>query len=251
MKRHNWLKLTIPLLALAALSLALFPPAGETPVIARPATAEGGDPPMLMLTFDDGPDPRTTEALAQGLAERGAAATFFFLGERAEAYPELTQLTFDSGHQLGSHGWDHSAPFTSLSDDALAAQVDDTARVIEDITGQPPAYVRPPYGAIDIPTAEKIPYPLMLWTIDTRDWEVQDAEEVRDYIVENAADGGVVILHDGFPTTVEAVLEAVDILQSQGWVFPTLAQYYQSIGFTPQPGVVYRGDELAYIYAQQ
>ena len=229
----------------------IFLLAGSLLLHGQPGKEEGlaagevaADGPIIALTFDDGPSDYTIE-LAQGLADRGVKATFFVLGKQVEKYPEETALLAELGHQIGSHGYDHSASFTVLSDQALADQLDQTIAAVEEAAGVEPVYVRPPYGSINKRTAQKIPQPLMLWTLDTRDWATQDADSVRESILSQAKDGSVVILHDGYPTTVEGVLEAVDTLLAEGWQFVTLEEYYAKQGMTPEPGQVYRGTALA------
>lgn len=201
--------------------------------------------PVLALTFDDGPNSTITPRLVDALNERGVRATFFMLGRLAERNPEVVDHAYASGHQICSHGWAHEHKLTDLDAAGLAVEIDDTARVIRNITGEDPTYVRPPYGAIDKKTAAKVAYPLMLWTIDTRDWESRDAEKVKQHILDNAFDGGVVLMHDCYESTLSGAIAAVDELQKQGWQFVTLAEYYDLFGIDLQPGVVYRGAGLA------
>ena len=199
------------------------------------------DRPCLMLTFDDGPSSDLTPRLVEELNARGVKATFFVLGKNAALNHDVIDLEFSSGHEVCSHGYDHQNKLTELSTGEINYQLDETAKVIREITGSDPTYLRPPYGAIDQATADKISVPMMLWTIDPRDWEVRDAEKVRDNILNDAYDGGVVICHDLYESTVQGVLDAVDVLLQDGWQFLTLSQYYQTIGMEPEPGQVYRG----------
>jgi len=201
--------------------------------------------PFMALTFDDGPSGDITPQLAEALAERGALATFFVLGKQAEEHREVVAYAAERGHQIASHGYDHKTRFTQIPDAQLEQELSMTDGIIADIVGSPPRYVRPPYGNIDQATAAKIHYPLMLWNIDPRDWEARTPEQLADYLVEHARNGGVVILHDEFANTLEGVLAAVDQLQSEGWQFVTLEEYYELLGLVPEPGKVYRGCELA------
>lgn len=201
--------------------------------------------PCLVLTFDDGPSQEQTPLLLEALDARGVKASFFVLGKNAERYQDTIAAAFSAGHDICSHGYDHQSKLTQLSQAEIDTQLDQTAQVIREITGSDPLYLRPPYGAIDRATAAKIPVPMMLWTIDPRDWESRDAAQVRDKILEDAFDGGVVICHDIYPSTVQGVVEAVDLLLEQGWQFLSLSQYYQVMGIEPQAGQVYRGTGLA------
>jgi len=201
--------------------------------------------PFMALTFDDGPSGDITAKLAQGLAERGARATFFVLGKQAEEHRDVVAYAAEQGHQIASHGYDHKTRFTQMSDEQLNQELSMTAGIIKDIIGSLPLYVRPPYGAIDEATAAKIEYPMMLWTIDPRDWEAKTPEQLADFIIEHASCGDVVIMHDEFANTLEGVLAAVDQLQAQGWQFVTLEEYYRLLGMVPEPEKVYRGKNPA------
>ncbi len=207
--------------------------------------ASGERLPVLALTFDDGPNSTITPRLIDALNERGIHATFFMLGRLAERNPEVVAYAYASGHQICSHGWAHEYRLTTLDDAGLAVEVEDTARVIRNITGEDPSYLRPPYGAIDKKTASRIRFPLMLWNIDPRDWDSRDAEKVKQHILDYAFDGGVVLLHDCYESTLSGAMAAVDELQAAGWQFVTLAEYYDLFDIALQPGVVYRGAGLA------
>ncbi|MDO4733134.1 MAG: polysaccharide deacetylase family protein, partial [Bacillota bacterium] len=200
--------------------------------------------PVMVLTFDDGPSPSLSPRLLDELNARGVKASFFVLGKNASYNREIIELEYASGHDVCSHGYDHQSKLTQLSDEELAYQLDETARVLRDITGQDPPFLRPPYGSINRETAAKIDIPMMLWTLDPRDWESRDAQQVRDKILEDAFDGAVVICHDLYESTLNGVLQAVDILLEQGWQFLSLTQYYQTIGLEPEPGKVYRGPNV-------
>lgn len=212
---------------------------------ADPLASPQEEGPVLALTFDDGPSANVTSELVAALNERGAKATFFMLGVNAQAYPKLVQFVQESGHQVASHGWDHAHYLTDLNETQLAAELSQADEAIYAAIGEYPAYLRPPYGAMDRTTAARIDKPMMLWTIDPRDWEVRDSQAVCDHIVENAYDGGVVIAHDNYQTTLDGVICAVDILAQQGYRFVTLEEYYEIFDIQPQPGVVYRGTLLA------
>ncbi|MCR4963348.1 MAG: polysaccharide deacetylase family protein [Firmicutes bacterium] len=215
--------------------------AGENET-AEPATDSPG---MMALTFDDGPSKENTPVLLDGLQKRDIRATFFVLGVRAQANTGIIERAHAAGNVICSHGYDHKERFTNLSAEGLADQLDRTAKIIYQITESYPPYVRPPYGAIDQSTAARIPHPMMLWTVDTRDWDVKDADIVCQNIVDAAKDGAVILLHDLYATSVEGALKAVDRLTAEGWQFVTLPELYKHLGITPEPGKVYRGGSLA------
>jgi|GEM_PF-5895669 len=204
-----------------------------------PAAADD-DQPVVALTFDDGPNGTVTPLLLEALAERGIKATFFVVGERVTENPDLVKAAYEAGNQICNHTYSH-LDLTSLSDGQLAYQIDTTSDLIESITGEAPRYVRPPYGYIDRETESHIGLPLMLWTVDPRDWESKDADAVYDQVMSHIYDGAVILMHDQYPSTYEAAVRIMDTLIMQNWRFLTLEQYFDYYGITPEPGHTYRG----------
>ena len=203
-----------------------------------------GPPPLLALTFDDGPSKEFTPLLLEGLRERGVHVTFFMVGSRAEKAPDIVLQAYEDGHVIGGHSYDHRAYFTKLSTDALQTQVQKTEDIICGITGEAsPLLLRPPYGSINDAVAQKTGKANILWSIDPRDWEVRDAQNIYTNIMERATDGGVVILHDIYGPTVEGTLQAIDELLDEGWQFLTVPELYASYGIPLQAGAVYRSPQ--------
>jgi len=219
---------------------------GESaPAGGQPQTDEPVHHPVVALTFDDGPSASVTPRLVEELNKRGIKATFFMLGTAAEANPDVVRLVHESGHQIASHTYDHGAYLTELTNEQLSFQINNTVKILRDITGSDPVYMRPPYGAMDKATASKIGWPMMLWTVDPRDWDSRDAQAVFDAVIGTVSDGSVVLFHDLYESTLEAVVMIVDQLITNGWRFMTLEQYYEHFGMEPQPGTVYRGTNIS------
>jgi peptidoglycan/xylan/chitin deacetylase (PgdA/CDA1 family) len=164
------------------------------------------------LTFDDGPFTDTTERLVGALKQAGAVATFFDVGQRAAARPELVELQRTAG-QVANHSYTH-AHLPDVSQERRFQELTETARVLD----HPNAFVRPPYGETsaatdaDIRKTELVP---VYWTTDTFDWQQPPVE----VIVKRAAavqPEGIVLLHDGHENTVKAVPQIVSELRSEG-----------------------------------
>ncbi len=118
-----------------------MPAAFFEPVVIRVEPLPG----TLALTFDDGPDPEWTPIILDILKERGVKATFFVLGWKVDAYPDLARRIVDEGHSLQSHAYRHHN-LTNRSDAAVGALLDDAAEAIFNATGTTPVCVRPPGG---------------------------------------------------------------------------------------------------------
>jgi len=228
-------------------STALAPPLPEAmPADSVPQEAEPGTarPSLLAFSFDDGPSKEYTPQLLAGLKERGVHVTFFMLGVRAEKAPEIVLQAYEDGNVIGSHGYDHKSYLTKLSGDALRSQLQKTDDIISNITGDaPPFLLRPPYGAINEAVAKKTGKANILWNIDPRDWDVRDAEKVYTRIMEHAVDGGVIIMHDIYGSSVEGALKAIDALLAEGFQLVTIPELYEAYGIPLQAGGIYRSPQ--------
>ena len=237
MKRGVWL-------ALAALVLIAVcggaQPAGDAVAADSAAAAEsGGDIKYVALTFDDGPSPRCTPQLLDGLKERGVRATFFVVGCQVVKDPDIVIRMAAEGHQVGNHSYDH-AQLDSLTCAQALADLQKNDDLLQELLGAGEYWVRPPYGLCSDREAESLTVPLVNWSVDTEDWKSKDADRIVDIIYRQTGDGDIILLHDRYQNTVDAVLRAVPHLQEQGYVFVTVAELLTLKGITPEAGVTYR-----------
>ena len=194
---------------------------------------------LLALTFDDGPHPEHTAVLLDGLRDRGAKATFFLVGCQVELAPELVERMAAEGHQIGVHTLDH-VQVNGLSRKEFEGQVEGLRRVLYPLIGERELWLRPPYGIMDENTLRWADSPVMLWSVDPEDWKDGSVERIVSHITERVRDGDVILLHDIYPTSVEAALQVVDKLREEGWRFVTVEQLLQYKGRTGETGQVYR-----------
>ena len=206
--------LAVPLLALAPRSEESLPASAAEPA-AMPEK-------YVALTFDDGPWPETTEQLLDGLAERGAKATFFLIGEQIAGHEDTVRRMADEGHQVGSHTFTHMDLSRGDPAERLReiAATDETLRAL---LGDGVYWLRPPWGFLAPQTAAAVEVPMVYWSLDTEDWRRLDADAVAQDIIDHARDGDIILLHDPYTTSVEAALRAIDALTPQGYRFVTLA----------------------------
>ena len=177
----------------------------------------------IALTFDDGPHPKYTEQLLDGLKERNVVATFFVTGENAENYPEIIRREQEEGHLIGNHTYSH-IQLTQDNREQFKAELMKTNTIIEEITGQGVTYVRPPYGSWDKSFEKELNMIPVLWSIDPLDWCCDDAACVVRKVESAAEENAIILLHDSYPSTVTAALQIVDDLQKQGYVFVTVEE---------------------------
>ena len=191
---------------------------------------------LVALTFDDGPSAATTGRLLDILAEKGVRATFFVLGSRAEQNPEILRRQVTE-HEVGSHTVGH-IDMTKMSVEAVRADTE-TMRGVIAAAGGELRLVRPPYGSIGAAAREGTGTPLVLWKVDPKDWQVRDAATVRQRVVEATYDGAIVLMHDIYESTVEAVGGIIDDLRAQGYEFLTVSELAEVRGVEMVEGVAY------------
>ena len=194
---------------------------------------------LIALTFDDGPHPEHTAVLLDGLRARGAKATFFLVGCQVELAPELVERMAAEGHQIGVHTLEH-VQVNGLSRRDFDRQVEGLRRVLYPLVGERELWLRPPYGIMDDNTARWADSPVVLWSVDPEDWKDGDTARIVQHIADRARDGDIVLLHDIYPDSVEAALQVVDRLQTQGWRFVTVEQLLAQKGYAGEAGRVYR-----------
>ncbi|MGM7636887.1 polysaccharide deacetylase family protein [Bacillus sp. Hm123] len=163
---------------------------------------------MIALTFDDGPDPIYTPMLLDLLDKYEAKATFFVVGAKARAYPEIVQNMHERGHAVGVHNDIHLSnwlfpPFL------FHKQLRKATKTIEAITGEPPRYYRPPWGhfnLLSLPASK--PLQTIMWTSIPGDWKEKVLPQTLAKRIQSACSSGAIItLHDS-GTTLGADLHA-------------------------------------------
>lgn len=177
----------------------------------------------MALTFDDGPNRKYTPMLLEGLKERGIRATFFLMGKNIEGNEAIVQQMQEDGHLIGNHTYSH-VQLNRISKNKAKEEIERTSNEIYEITGVYPAYVRPPFGAwpknLEL-SVEMVP---VFWDVDTLDWKTKNVSQVLRIVKHEVRDESIILMHDGYETSVEAALQAVDDLTEQGYEFVTVDQ---------------------------
>lgn len=178
----------------------------------------------IALTFDDAPDDNFTPQVLDALKKEGVRATFFVVGNRAQAHPEIVRRMIEEGHVVGNHSWNH-ANLPKLGDADFRDQILRTDQVIESLTGYRPTFVRPPYGNISenqiqwLASQHKV---IVNWDIDSLDWKGLDAERVKTNVLAHAHPGAIVLQHSAGGTgedltgTVQALPGIIKKLRNDG-----------------------------------
>jgi len=175
----------------------------------------------IALTFDDGPHPRYTEELLDGLEQRGVKATFFITGANAEKYPEIVKEIAAGGHLIGNHTY-HHIQLTAANAEQFREEIISTNETIKKITGQDTEFIRPPYGSWNKKYEEELNMFPVLWTVDPRDWCSDNTACIVKNTVARVKENDIILLHDQYPSSIAAALEIVDELQKEGYQFVTV-----------------------------
>lgn len=190
---------------------------------------DAGDKHEVSLTFDDGPDPEWTPKILDLLKAKGINATFFVIGSKAIAHPELIRRILDEGHEIGNHTFNHANLQTS-TEWRTRLELNATQRAIESITGRSTLLFRPPYDADRTPRspteldplliAQGLGYIPVMASIDPLDWQRPTAQELLQRIKQQRTSGNnIVLLHDSGgdrSSTLEALGPIIDYLQRRG-----------------------------------
>ena len=187
------------------------------------ASKSPSNAPKIALTFDDGPHPEYTAKILNELKQRNAVATFYVLGNRVESQARLMRRIISEGSEIGNHSWDHPN-LTALSPAGVMEQLARTNAVIHSVTGTSPKTMRPPFGFHNSNVVSATDMPIILWSIDTEDWKNRDADAIVEHIAGKAKNGDIVLMHDIYPSTAEAVGLLLDRLQAKGFEFVTVSE---------------------------
>jgi len=204
-------------------------------------TARVLDPnkPMVALTYDDGPSNSATTRILNVLEKYNARATFFVVGSRVDSYKAQLKRAYTLNCEIANHTYNH-ATLTSCSADKIKKELSDTDKKVKAITGENPVLMRPPGGSYRNDTVKKnTAYPIIMWSIDTRDWESRNASKIVSNIKYDVRDGSIVLMHDLYDSTASATETIVPWLIKQGYQIVTVSEMMDAKGITMQNGVAY------------
>jgi peptidoglycan-N-acetylglucosamine deacetylase len=195
----------------------------------------------IVLSFDDGPDPRWTPKVLDILKEKNAPAVFFIIGDPANRWPDILKREYAEGHEIGNHTFTHPK-FDEISHTQIRWELNLTQRLIESTLGVKSILFRPPYGidhqpeyaeeVAQLPLAQDMGYLIVGQRIDPDDWSMPDgknpmpAKDIVTSILRQADKGNIVLLHDGGgerAQTVAALPQIIDTLRGKGYQFVSVS----------------------------
>lgn len=189
-----WTSLAVLVLALVTWGVVSI----RSPYFGR-ALLAGSARDAVALTFDDGPDPASTPALLDLLESRGARATFFVVGERVRAHPELVRRCQAEGHELGNHSHTHSPWLNFRLRRGMQREIAACQDALEATTGCRPRWYRPPVGLRNPsvhPACDALGLQVIGWQVRSFDRAHRAPAAVVERVLHQIRPGGIVLLHD-------------------------------------------------------
>lgn len=181
------------------------------------------EPPRIALTFDDGPNARYTPILLDGLKKRNIRASFFLIGENIEGNEDILLQMRRDGHLIGNHTWDH-VQLDKIPAEKARLEIEKTNNRIYEASGIYPSYVRPPFGAWIKDMELSVTMLPVFWDVDTLDWQSKNIDSILSIAQKQVHDGSIILMHDGYQTSVDAALKITDLFTEKGYVFVTADQ---------------------------
>lgn len=194
--------------------------------------------PMVAFTFDDGPSQKGTPRILNALSANYSHATFFVVGRQTEQFPDLLQAILANGCEIGNHTADHKN-LTELSNGDIAQQLGAVDESVKTATGEETTVIRPPYGAYDDNVLAVLDKPVILWDVDSEDWDSRNAQTVCDKVLSEVKDGDIILMHDIYESTAEAVELLLPQLKERGFQVVSVSEMAYYKGKTLELGKAY------------
>ena len=207
-----------------------------------PATLKKQNWNLCALTFDDGPHRTVTRQVLDILNREGVRATYFPVGRIAERHGELIHDFVVSGHEIGNHSLTHS-DLRKMDAAGARYEITEANRILREF-GANPVLFRPPYGRYSedlLAIAREERMGSVLWSVDTRDWQVRNADKIVSQIKAGGMPGNVFLMHSTYPSTAQALPRVIAELRQKGCEFVTLSEWLDRARNLTLPKIVNAG----------
>ena len=192
---------------------------------------------LVAFTFDDGPSYNTIK-IVNTLVKYDSKATFFLVGNQIEKYAKTMDVLVKNGMDIGNHTYSHKE-LTKLRDKEILKEIDLTNEVIYNKTGIKPMFLRPSYGAMNKRIKKLSTMPIIVWNIDTLDWKYHNSNKIKDKILKYVSDGDIILMHDTYVATLNAVEMVIPELKKQGYKIVSVNELFKYKGVKPKLGIGY------------
>lgn len=177
---------------------------------------------FIALTFDDGPSKYTKEIIDY-LHDQESNATFFVLGNKVELYQDILSLSIQYGNELGNHSYNHKW-LLKLGTEDYVKQINQTQDILKEKLGYTPTLMRPTYGSLSEEMKKHTNLEIVLWNVDTKDWQSKNVDRIVKRATSGAKDGNIILMHDTKKQTVKAIKKIVPKLKEMGYQLVTVSE---------------------------
>ncbi len=194
--------------------------------------------PIVALTFDDGPSVNTAK-IVNTLVKYNVHGTFFIVGNEIPNNPQNVNLVYDSGSEVASHTVNHKN-LNKLTKEEILKEINDNQDLLNKALGTNRDFLlRAPYGNANDTVKALAGHPLINWSVDTLDWDSKNAQSVFEEVKKYTKDGAIILMHDRYPSTAEAVTLVVPWLLEQGYQVCSVSEMFAAREVPLQNGVEY------------
>lgn len=165
----------------------------------------------ILFTFDDGPNPNTTELILRTLEENSIKAIFFCVGENLQKYPELVNEILSQGHEIGNHTFSHEK-ITSLNKNEMILTINRTQKILEENFSYTCKYFRPPHGRFKLfsnSVFRQLQVVNVMWSLLTYDYK-NEINIVKFALNNYLAENSVIVLHDNIKSS-KIIIDSINI----------------------------------------
>lgn len=174
----------------------------------------------IALTFDDGPS-KYTNSLLDILKKQWVKATFFVIWANIEHRESTLKREADEWHEIGNHTRNHK-DLTKLTPEERKQEIETTFKKIFEVTWVSSFLIRPPYGRIDESILGEQYGKIILWNVDTDDWKSKKIDTIVANATNKIQKWDIILMHDTYQTSVDAVPEIIKKLKKDGFTFVTV-----------------------------
>lgn len=195
------------------------------------------DRPMVALTFDDGPYDKVTDRLVKIFAKNDSRATFFVVANRLTKYAESMRKAYEHGNQIATHTFDHGN-LSKMSKKGILSEMNRANETMKKVTGEDVSMLRPPYGSVSQNMRKYVKMPMICWNVDSEDWKSRNKKSIlkRCSVLH---DGDIVLCHDLYPATADAMAVLLPKMRKKGIQFVTVEELFYYRGIDSRAGKVY------------
>lgn len=193
---------------------------------------------VIAFTFDDGPSIYTRE-IADVLLLYNSKATFFETGINMKNNQEIVSYLINNKMEIASHTYSHKN-LAVISEERIREELNSTSILFNEITNKEIRLCRVPYGIVNDKIKRNMIFPIIGWSIDTKDWLYKNENYIVDLILENVSDGDIILMHDIYSSSLKAVKKVLPLLIDMGYKITSVSELAKIKGIELKPGEIYR-----------